>query len=40
MSTEELINTLNKYDSRRKGSKSSKIGLGKVAKIENIQKMN
>ena len=36
MSTKKLINTLNRYDSKRKGEKLSKIGLGKVAKIPNI----
>ena len=36
MSTKKLINTLNRYDSKRKGKKLSKIGLGKVAKISNI----
>ena len=33
MSTEKLINTLYRYDSKRKGEKLSKIGLGKVSKI-------
>ena len=36
MSTKKLINTLNRYDSKNKGEKLSKIGLGKVAKIPNI----
>ena len=36
MSTKKLINTLNRYDSKRKGEKLSKIGQGKVAKIPNI----
>ena len=36
MSTKKLINTVNRYDSKRKGEKLSKIGLGKVAKIPNI----
>ena len=36
MSTKKLINTLNRYDSKREGEKLSKIGLGKVAKIPNI----
>ena len=36
MSTKKLLNTLNRYDSKRKGEKLSKIGLGKVAKIPNI----
>ena len=36
MSTKKLINTLNRYDSKRKGEKLSKIGLGKVAKVPNI----
>ena len=36
MSTKKLINALNLYDSKRKGEKLSKIGLGKVAKIPNI----
>ena len=31
-----LKNTLNRYESIRKGEKLSKIGLGKVAKIPNI----
>ena len=42
MTTQELINTLTKYDSRRKvkkiRSKFSKIGLEKIAKIPNISK--
>ena len=36
MSTKKLINTLNRYDSKRKGEKLSKVGLGKVAKIPTI----
>ena len=36
MSTKKLLNTLNRNCSKRKGEKSSKIGLGKVAKIPNI----
>ena len=36
MSTKKLINTVNRYDSKRKSEKLSKIGLGKVAKILNI----
>ena len=36
MSTQELINTLNRYDSRRKCGKLSEIKLEKIAKIENI----
>ena len=35
MSTKKLLNTLNS-NSKRKSSKLSKIGLGKVAKILNI----
>ena len=38
MSTQELINTLNRYDSRRKRRKLSEIGLEKIAKIQNISK--
>ena len=38
MSTKKLLNTLNRYDSKCKGEKLSKIGLGKVAKILNISK--
>ena len=34
MSNKRLINTLNRYDSKRKGEKLSKIG--KVAKMQNI----
>ena len=34
MSTKKLLNTLNRYDSKRKGEKLSKIG--KVAKMQNI----
>ena len=36
MSTKKLLNTLNRYDSKRKGEKLSKITLEKVAKIPNI----
>ena len=36
MSTKKLWNTLNRYDSKRKGEKLAKIGLGKVTKIPNI----
>ena len=36
MSTKKLINTLNKYDSKRKGEKWSEIGLKKIANIKNI----
>ena len=36
MSTKKLLNTLNRYDSKRKGEKLAKIGLGKVTKIPNI----
>ena len=36
MSTKKLLNTLNRYDSRRKGRKLSKIELEKIAKIQNI----
>ena len=36
MSTKKLINTINRYDSKRKDEKLLKIGLGKVAKIPNI----
>ena len=38
MFTKKLLNTLNRYDSRRKGEKLSEIGLGKIFKIENISK--
>ena len=38
MSTKELINTLNRYDSRRKRRKLSEIGLEKIANIQNISK--
>ena len=38
MSTKELLNTLNRYDSRRNRWKLSKIGLKKLAKIQNISK--
>ena len=36
MSTKELLNTLNKYDSRRNHGKLSETGLQKIAKIQNI----
>ena len=36
MATQELINTLNRYDSRRKVKTLSKTGLEKIAKIQNI----
>ena len=39
MSTKKLINTLNRYDSKPKGEKLLKIGLGKVAKYQMFQKM-
>ena len=42
MSSQELINTLSRYDSRCKVNntckKLSKIGLEKIAKIQNISK--
>ena len=42
MSTQELIDTLSKYDSRRKAKSSHrkllKIKIGKIAKIQNISK--
>ena len=42
MSTEELLNTLSRYDNRRKVKsirrKLKRIGLEKIAKIENISK--
>ena len=42
MTTQELTNTLTRYDSRRKVKNNSKqllkIGLGKIAKIQNISK--
>ena len=42
MSTQELINTLSRYDGRRKvkniRKKLLKIGLEKIAKIQNISK--
>ena len=44
MSTEELLNTLSRYDSRRKAKnnckKLSKIGLEKLLKYRIFQKMN
>ena len=36
MVTKELLNTLNRYDSWRDHGKLSKIGLEKIAKIQNI----
>ena len=36
MSTKKLLNTLHRYDSRRKRTKLSEIGLEKFAKIPNI----
>ena len=36
MLTKELLNTLNRYDSRRNRGKLSEIGLEKIAKIQNI----
>ena len=36
MSTKKLLNTLNRYDHRRKDGKLSEIGLEKIAKIPNI----
>ena len=36
MSTQELIYTLNRYDSRRKRGKLSEIKLEQIPKIENI----
>ena len=36
MSNKQLLNTLNRYDSRRNRGKLSEIGLGKIAKIQNI----
>ena len=39
MSAKKLINTLNRYDSKRKGEKLLKIGLAKVAKYQIFQKM-
>ena len=36
MATKELLNTLNRYDSWRDHGKLSKIGLEKIAKIQNI----
>ena len=42
MSTEELLNALSRYDSKRKvksnGRKLLKIKLGKIAKIQNVSK--
>ena len=43
MSTQELINTLSRYDSRRRVKtirwKLLKLGLEKIAKIQNISKI-
>ena len=36
MSTKKLLNTLNRYDNRRKDGKLSEIGLEKIANIPNI----
>ena len=36
MSTKKLLNTLNRYNNRRKDGKLSEIGLEKIAKIPNI----
>ena len=36
MSTKELLNALNRYDSRHNRGKLSEIGLKKIAKIQNI----
>ena len=36
MSNKQLLNTLNRYDSRRNRGKLSEIRLGKIAKIQNI----
>ena len=42
MSTEELLNTLSRYDSKRKvysiHRRIQKLGLEKIAKIQNISK--
>ena len=38
MSTKELLNILNRYDSRRNRGKLSEIVLEKIAKIQNISK--
>ena len=38
MSTQELVNTFNRYDSRHKCRKLSQIGVEKIAKIANISK--
>ena len=38
MSIKELLKTLNRHDSRRNHRKLSKIGLEKIAKIQNISK--
>ena len=40
MSTQELINTLNRYDSRRTHGKLSEIRLKKLLKYRIFQKMN
>ena len=36
MSTQELLNTLNRYDSRRNHRRLSKMGLEKIANRQNI----
>ena len=38
MSTKELLNTLNRYDSKRNRGKLSEIELEKIAKTQNISK--
>ena len=38
MSTQELLNTLNRYDSRRNRRRLSKMGLEKIANRQNISK--
>ena len=38
MSTQELINTLNRYNSRHKHKKLSDVALEKIANIQNISK--
>ena len=40
MSTKELLNTLNRYDSRHNRGKLSEIGLKKLLKYRIFQKMN
>ena len=37
-SNKKLLNSLNRYDSRYNREKLSKIGLGKIVKIQNISK--